>query len=160
MVNGAIILINYFKMREKIIKYEEKDKMNDIFDSEFCNVKYVEKDNVVLLTWKKFCCFENYRKPTLFASEMLRKNKGSNFVIDARNGFEDEKEDVEWGFQVLLPDMAKSDCQKCIFILNEVPTIEDEIDLWTAEFKKYFDVYKVQSYEEAVEIIAAEVDSY
>ena len=25
------------------------------FDSEFSNVKYIEKDNVVFLTWKKFC---------------------------------------------------------------------------------------------------------
>lgn len=29
------------------------------FNSEYCNVKYVEKDNAVLLVWKKFCCFED-----------------------------------------------------------------------------------------------------
>lgn len=125
--------------------------MNDAFDSEFCNVIYVEKDKVVLLTWKKFCCFENYREPTMFASGLLKKHMGSNFVIDARHGFEDEKEDVDWGFQVLLPDMAQSSCKKCIFIMQEKPTIEEEIDLWTAEFKKYFQVFKVQSYDEAIE---------
>lgn len=130
--------------------------MYDLFDSEFCKVTYVKKDNVVLLTWKKFCCYDDYRNPTLFASKLLHKHAGSNFVIDAANGFEDEKEDVEWGFSVLLPDMAKSSCKKCIFILNEIPAIEDEIDLWTAEFKKYFQVYKVQSYEKAVEIAASE----
>lgn len=125
--------------------------MNNTYDSEFCNVAYLEEDNVVLLTWKKFCCFDNYRIPTMYASDLLNQYKGSNFIIDARNGFEDEKEDVEWGFGVLLPYMAQSSCKKCIFILNEVPTIEDEIDLWTAEFKKYFQVFKVQSYEEAIE---------
>ena len=130
--------------------------MYDLFDSEFCKVTYVKEDNVVLLTWKKFCCYDNYRKPTLFASKLLQKHAGSNFVIDAVNGFEDEKEDVEWVFRVLLPDMAKSSCKKCIFILNGIPAIEDEIDLWTAEFKKYFQVYKVQSYEKAVEIAASE----
>lgn len=72
------------------------------------------------------------------------------------NGFEDEKEDVEWGISVLLPDMAKSSCKKCTFILNEIPAIEDKIDIWSAEFKKYFQVYKVQSYEKAVEIAALE----
>lgn len=61
--------------------------MNNIFDSEFCNVAYIDKDNVVLLTWKKFCCFDDYRKPTLSASRMLKENAGSNLVIDARNGF-------------------------------------------------------------------------
>lgn len=60
---------------------------------------------------------------------------------------------IEWGVQVLLPDMAKSSCKRCIFILNEIPTIEDEIDLWSAEFKKYFQAYKVQSYQEAVKVI-------
>lgn len=129
--------------------------MNNIFDSEFSNVTYINKDNVVLLTWKKFCCFDDYRTPTLFASNLLKENAGSNFVIDARNGFEDKKEDVEWGFKILLPDMAKSSCQNFIFIISEIPTIEDEIDLWTAEFKKYFKVYKVQSYDEAVEILTS-----
>lgn len=127
--------------------------MNPIFDSEFSNVTYINKDNVVLLTWKKFCCYNDYRNPTLFASKLLKENVGSNLVIDARNGFEDIKEDVEWGFKVLLPDMAKSSCQYCIFILNKIPVIEEEIDLWTAEFKKYFKVYKVTSYDEAAELL-------
>lgn len=124
--------------------------MSNCFDSEFCSVNYIEKDAVVLLTWKKFCCYDDYRKPTLFASGLLKENAGSSFVIDARNGFEDEKEDVEWGFHILLPDMAASGCKNCVFILDTVPTIEEEIDLWTAEFKKYFTVFKVHSYEEAV----------
>lgn len=121
------------------------------YDSEFCNVTYMDQDNIVLLTWKKFCCFDDYRQPTMFASKLLKKMDGSNFVIDARNGFEDEKEDVEWGFRVLLPDMAESGCRKCIFIVNEAPAIEEELDLWTLEFKKYFQVHRVKSYNEAVE---------
>lgn len=127
--------------------------MQEVYETQFSRVEYVEQDNVVLLSWKKFCCYEDYRQPTMFASELLKEKKGSNFVIDARNGFEDEKEDVEWGFRVLLPDMALSDCKKCIFILNEIPTIEEEIDLWTAEFSKYFEVTKVQSYAQAVNLL-------
>lgn len=34
--------------------------------------------------------------------------------------------------------------------------IEDEIDLWTAEFKKYFKVYKVQFYNEAIKTLKGE----
>ncbi|WP_040195529.1 hypothetical protein [Candidatus Soleaferrea massiliensis] len=128
--------------------------MDSIYDSEFCHVEYIKHDNVVFLTWKKFCCFDDYRAPALFASKLLYENPGSHFVIDARNGFEDEKEDVAWGFQVLLPDMAQSSCKTCVFILNEVPTIEDEIDLWSAEFQKYFQVEKVRSYDEAIDVLA------
>ncbi len=123
------------------------------FDSEFCNVRYMEEDNVVFLSWKKFCCFEDYRKPTTFALELLRQYPDSNFVFDARNGFEDEKADVEWGFSFLLPEMAKTDCRKVTFILEEVNEIEDEMNMWTLEFRKYFKITQVTSYDEAIERI-------
>lgn len=124
------------------------------FDSEFCNVKYMAEDNIVLLTWKKFCCYDDYRNPTTFALELLKKYPNSNFVADARNGFEDEKDDVEWGFSVLLPAMSKTDCKNVVFIMNEVNEIEEEMDMWTKEFMKYFKVKKVTGYAEAVSYIA------
>jgi hypothetical protein len=129
------------------------DIKKDEFDSEFGNVKYIAEDNVVFLTWKKFCCYEDYRKPAIFALELLKKHANSNFVVDARNGFEDEKEDVEWGFTVLLPAMSKTDCKNVIFIMNEVNEIEEEMDMWTKEFMRYFIVKKVNSYENAVKSI-------
>ena len=132
------------------------EMMKDEFNSEFCNVKYISKDNIVLITWKKFCCYEDYRKPTLFGVELLKKYSNSNFVCDARNGFEDEKEDVEWGFSVLLPAMSRTGCKKVVFIMNEVNEIEEEMDMWTKEFKKYFTVKKVEAYEDAVKIILSE----
>lgn len=125
------------------------DPINE-FDSEYCNVKYMEKDKAVFLTWKKFCCFDDYRKPALFALDLLQQYPGSNFIVDARNGFEDAKEDVEWGFNVLLPNMSKTDCKYVIFIMNEVNEIEEEMDMWTKEFMKYFIVKKATSYEEAL----------
>ncbi|BCG57329.1 hypothetical protein [Paenibacillus sp. URB8-2] len=82
--------------------------------------------------------------------ELLKTYPGSNFVVDARNGFEDEQEDVEWGFFVLLPAMANTDCKHVVFILNEVTEIEDEMDMWTKEFLKYFTAKRVESYEDAV----------
>jgi hypothetical protein len=137
----------------------ERRKIMDIdieeieFDSEFSNVKYMSEDNIVFLTWKKFCCYDNYRNPTTFALELLKKFQNSNFVVDARNGFEDEKRDVEWGFSVLLPAMSKTDCKNVVFIMNEVNEIEEEMDLWTKEFMKYFTVKKVKCYENAVKFI-------
>ena len=74
-------------------------------------------------------------------------------MFDARNGFEDNKADVEWGFSFLLPEMAKTDCKYVVFIMNEVEEIEEEMDMWTKEFKKYFVVKKVENYSEAIEFI-------
>lgn len=121
------------------------------FDSEFCNVKFIDKDNVVLLTWKKFACGDDYRKPTTFACELLKENIGSKFVVDARNGFEDDKADVEWGFSVLLPSMAQTTCKVVSLIMNEVNEIEEEMDMWTKEVGKYFAVIKAFDYENALE---------
>lgn len=121
-----------------------------MYNSEFCMVDYLENENTVFLTWKKFCCGDNYRRPTTYALELLRKYKNSNYIVDARNGFEDEKEDVEWGFQELLPQMGKTDCKYIILIMNEVNDIEDEMDMWTKEFMKYFFVIRVTSYPGAI----------
>ncbi len=121
------------------------------FDSEFCNVKFIEKDKVIFLTWKKIACGDNYRKPTTFALELLKENVGSNFIVDARNGFEDEKADTEWGFSVLLPGMAQTTCKMVCFIMNEVNEIEEEMDMWTKEFGKYFAVIRASNYENALE---------
>lgn len=123
------------------------------FDSPFSNVKYKPEGNIVFLTWKKFCCFDDYRKPTLFALELLKNYAGSNFVVDARNGFEDVKEDIEWGFSFLLPAMAKTSCKHVVFIMNEFNQIEEEMDMWTKEFKKYFTVNKVNCFEDAVRFL-------
>lgn len=124
--------------------------MNE-FDSEFCNVKYVEKDTAVLLTWKKFACGEDYRKPATFAWELLKENKDCKLIVDARNGFEDDRADAEWGFTTLLPGMAKTSCKLICFIMNEVNEIEEEMDMWTKEFGKYFAVIKATDYENALE---------
>lgn len=120
------------------------------FDSEFCKVRYIENDNVVLLAWKKYSHLNDYREPTLFALDLLKQFPHSNFVVDARNGFEDDKEDVEWGFSVLIPNMSKTDCKYVIFIMPETADLQDEMDMWTREFGKYFTVAKVNSYDQAV----------
>jgi hypothetical protein len=120
------------------------------FDSEFCRVGYIESDNVVLLSWKKFARSNDYREPTLFALNLLKRYPLSNFIVDARNGFEDDKEDVKWGFSELLPNMAKTGCKYAVFIIQKAPQIEDEMDMWTKEFGKYFIVFKVESYEQAI----------
>lgn len=46
--------------------------------------------------------------------------------------------------------MAETDCKCGAFIMNEVNEIEEEIDMWTKEFGKYFAVIRVESYEDAV----------
>ncbi len=69
-----------------------------MFESEYAKCEYVEKDRAVLHIWKKEAHYDDYRKHVKASLEMLKNHAGSVFIVDARNGFEDVKEDVEWGF--------------------------------------------------------------
>lgn len=121
-----------------------------MFESEFAKCEYIEKDNVVFHVWKKEAHFDDYRQPVMASLEMLREHRDSVFIVDARNGFEDVKEDVEWGFEWFLPELKKTGCRTWGFILPEVSEIEGEIDLWTKEIEKNFRVIRAESYEEIV----------
>ena len=48
------------------------------FCSEYANVKYIEEDNIVLLTWKQPAYLENYRRPTELAPKQWRREMQSN----------------------------------------------------------------------------------
>ena len=125
--------------------------MKKEFDSEYANVKFDNENNVVVITWKQFCCYDDYRKPTTFALDLLNIYTGSNLIVDARNGFEDNEDDVEWGFHFLLPAMSKTGCKKVGFIMETENTIETEMDMWTLEFGKYFAVFREKNYEKLLE---------
>ena len=106
--------------------------------------------------WKKEAHFDDYRDPVNASLEMLRLHKGSVFIVDARNGFEDVKEDVEWGFNFFLPELKKTGCKIWGFILPEVSDIEGEIDLWTKEIEKNFEVIRTTSYDEILKQVNAQ----
>ena len=119
-----------------------------MFDSEFASVYFIEKDNVVFHLWKKEAHFDDYRKPVMAALELIKEHQSIIFVVDARNGFEDTPEDVEWGFEYFLPELKKAGVRYWGFITEKDCAIEGEIDLWTREIKKNFKLRIAQSYSE------------
>lgn len=119
-----------------------------MFETEFARTEYIAADNAVLHVWKKEAHLEDYRAPVAASLDLLREHPGSIFIVDARNGFEDVKEDVEWGFEFFLPELKKTGCKIWGFILPKVSHIEGEIDLWTKEIEKNFRVIRAVSYEE------------
>lgn len=120
-----------------------------MYQSEFCEIYYFKKENVILLQWKKFCKGEDYREPLRYTVKLLENKRNSNIIVDARNGFEDEKEDVIWVFEKLIPQMVKTDLRKILFITNVNNEIDDEISMFVNEFKKFFEVKNVTSLEDA-----------
>ncbi len=149
---GMLIAVPIAATAYRLLREKVRNKL--MFDSDYCHVEYKEKENVVLLTWKKESHGEHYRKPTTFALELVRKYDNCNFVCDARNGFEDTVEDTEWVKTVFLPELSKAGCKQVVFIMNEVNDIEEEMDMWTAEFCKYFTVHKVTDFEDVPGVLA------
>ena len=121
-----------------------------MFESEYAKTDYIKKDNAVFHVWKKEAHLSDYRTPVIASLEMLRAHAGSLFIVDARNGFQDTREDVEWGFQYFLPELKKTGCRIWGFVLPVVSEIEGEIDLWTAEIEKNFTVIRAESYDEII----------
>lgn len=116
------------------------------FTSDYADVDFLEEEQLILLTWKKEAHLLNYRQPCEAVLELMRKNE-CDLVIDARKGFEDEKADVQWGFAYLLPQMARTGCRAVWFIMDNVcdPGLDTEMNMWEAEFGKYFSVFRTDS---------------
>ncbi|SCY20803.1 hypothetical protein SAMN02910370_01716 [Lachnospiraceae bacterium XPB1003] len=127
-----------------------------MFESDFAKVEYISKDNVVFHIWKKEAHYDDYRKPVTASLNLLREHQDSLFIVDARNGFEDVKEDVDWGFEYFIPELKKTGCKIWGFILPEISDIEGEIDLWTKEIEKNFRVIRAVSYEDILAVIDKE----
>ena len=112
-----------------------------MYQSEFADVSYNEHLNIALVKWKKFCRGNDYRKPLLFALDIMKNNDGCNYVADTRDGFENETADTQWLFDIFLPEAVKASCNKIFFIISEDNKLKAELEEQSAELGKLFDVH-------------------
>ena len=122
-----------------------------MYQSEFCNVSYNEQYNVVFVEWKKFCCFDNYRKPLEYALSIIKEHKGCNYVADTRNGFENIEEDTSWVADYFMPKAALLGCECIYFIIDEDNSLKEELEGQEADsedviaFKYIYDLSEVEN---------------
>ena len=98
-----------------------------MYISEYCEVDYKEKYNVVFVKWKKFCCNQDYRKPLEYALDII-KQKNCNYVADTRNGFENIPEDTQWVADYFMPTAAKYRCKCIYFIIDRNNSLKEELE--------------------------------
>ncbi len=96
------------------------------YSSQYCDVEYDCKHNVVLVTWKKFCCGEDYRKPLMSALEIIEEYH-CNYAADTRNGFENAEEDTRWVAEYFMPHAARLGCECIYFIIDESNSLREEL---------------------------------
>ncbi len=116
--------------------------------SEFCDVRYEEKHNVVLVEWKKFCCYEDYRKPLEYALDVIKKHENCNYVADTRNGFENIPEDTAWIAEYFMPKAAEYGCKTIYFIIDKNNSLKDELEGQEADSKEVMQFKYIYDLEE------------
>jgi hypothetical protein len=112
-----------------------------LYKSKFCDVNYIEDLNVVFVKWKNFCCQNDYRKPLLFAIDVMKQHNDCYYVADTRDGFENEEADTQWLFNVFLPQTALTTCKKIFFIINKDNKLKEELEGQATELEKLFTVH-------------------
>ena len=99
-----------------------------MYQSEFCEVNYEEKYNVVLVKWKKFCCNQEYREPLEHALNIIKQHENCNYVADTRNGFENIPEDTRWVAEYFMPKAVEYGCNYIYFIIDKDNSLKDELE--------------------------------
>lgn len=118
------------------------------FQSAYANVRYIQEDGIVLLVWKKFCCFDNFRQPAEYALELLIDHPGSSLLVDAQKGFEAEHEDREWVAAALLPALLRTDCPRVCILAGEKE--QEATDRWIAQLPEHLEGKRAGDYQEGV----------
>lgn len=99
-----------------------------MYSSEYCDVHYEESYNVVFVKWKKYCSFEDYRKPLEYALEIIKSHKNCNYVADTRNGFENRPEDTKWVAEYFFIKAINAGCKYIYFIIDENNSLKNELE--------------------------------
>jgi len=129
------------------------------YRSVYSDVDYHPDLNIVLVTWKQFCCGDNYRKPLLHALDIMQTHKGCQYVADTRRGFENEPADTAWVFDYFLPQAAQTDCKAIIFIIDYDNVLKEELEGQALQLRKHFDVYYCFNLDEAANFLARRKES-
>ncbi len=98
-----------------------------MYSSEYCDVKYEENYNVVFVKWKKFCSYDDYRKPLEYALKIIKQYQ-CNYVADTRSGFENVPEDTKWVADYFMPQAAMYGCGCIFFIIDKDNSLKEELE--------------------------------
>ena len=124
-----------------------------MFQSEYSDVSYIEELNVVFVKWKKFCFEEDYRKPLLYALEIMKTHNNCHYVADTREGFENDPSDTQWLFENWLPQVALTTCKAIFFIIDKDNKLKEELEGQSNELQKQYEIFYCFGLDEVKEIL-------
>jgi len=104
------------------------ERIMKMYISDYCEVNYEEKYNVVLVKWKKFCCNQDYRKPLEYALDIIKQHENCDYVADTRSGFENIPEDTQWVADYFMPMAVEYGCKCIYFIIDKSNSLKEELE--------------------------------
>ena len=118
-----------------------------MYSSEYCDVNYNEKHNVVFVKWKKFCCNEDYRNPLMCALNIINEHK-CDYVADTRTGFENIPEDTKWVADYFMPKAVEYGCRCIYFIIDGNNSLKEELEGQASDSSDLIEFRYIYSLEE------------
>lgn len=125
-----------------------------MYNTEYCEVRYIAGINVVFVKWKKFCCGNDYREPLLISIDIMKEHEGCNFVCDTTDGFEDAPEDAQWIVSDFIPKTALTSCKIVFFIIEPDSNLKEEIEGHSTALGQHFRVCACRGWDEVKDILA------
>ena len=115
-----------------------------MYNTKYCQLKYLQEKNAILCKWKQFCKGDDYRDPLKFAAQEIKKYQISTWITDTTNGFESEATDTQWLLEEFVPSMINSSIEKVIFIIADDSPLMDEIKGQEVALNEFFEVELVE----------------
>ncbi|WP_295418878.1 alpha/beta hydrolase [Sulfurovum sp.] len=129
---------------------ENMNRGRAIYESKYCEVKYLESHHAVFCQWKAFCKGEDYRAPLRLGLELINKHEATTWITDTTHSFENEEADTKWLLEEFMPLMIESSVSKIIFIIANDSPLLDEIKGQEVALKGFFEVALVEDFKEIV----------
>ena len=111
-----------------------------MYNTKFCKITHLKKENAILCEWKQFCRGDDYRDPLRYAKEEINKHNISTWITDTTKGFESEEADIMWLLEKFMPQMIESSVEKIIFIMKEDSALKSEIEGQIEALSEFFEV--------------------
>ena len=115
-----------------------------MYNTKYCKIIHLKKENAILCEWKQFCKGDDYRDPLRYAHEEINKHNISTWITDTTNGFESEEADTKWLLEEFMPTMIGSSVKKIIFIIASDSPLIAEIKGQKMALSEYFEVVLVE----------------
>ena len=115
-----------------------------MYNTQYCQLKYLKDQNAILCQWKQFCKGDDYRNPFKFSMQEIEKHQISTWITDTTNGFESEEADTKWLLEEFVPNMINSSIKKVIFIIADDSPLMDEIKGQEVALSQFFEVELVE----------------